>query len=438
MSVVYALATPPAKSAICVFRVTGKGCHKPLKNFFGNRCFEPNVFNVGFFSGPDGVVDRVGLVVFKAPKSYTGEDSFEVYAHGGLAVMSSISKAFRGVGFEEAVGGEFTKRAFLNNKISLNEAEAVSDLIDCTDESGVVLSTNSLLGGLASQVSFFADEIDGIRVRVEAEIDFSDEGESFFDADGLLGDLKNLKNRFDLFVGGCINKKMGSQKKNIVLIGPVNSGKSSVFNRLVGFERAIVSNTPGTTRDMIESELFFESSVFSIFDTAGVRDAEDDVEKAGIQYSLSQANDSDLVVGVFEESDQGVFDYFKGLCEHNRFISIQNKIDINKPIKGVFDCYVSAKTGAGFDVLKSVISNCFQSDLKLEKYDFLVRDRHEALFNKSVSDIELAVAGLLDNKPLELVAEDLKSARSNLDEVVGVKYSDSLLGDIFSSFCIGK
>ena len=208
MSVVYALATPPAKSAICVFRVTGKGCHKSLKSFFGNRCFEPNVFNVGFFSGPDGVVDRVGLVVFKAPKSYTGEDSFEVYAHGGLAVMSGISKAFRGVGFEEAVGGEFTKRAFLNNKISLNEAEAVSDLIDCTDENGVVLSTNSLLGGLASQVSFFADEIDGIRVRVEAEIDFSDEGESFFDVDGLLGDLKNLKNRFDLFVGGCVNKKV--------------------------------------------------------------------------------------------------------------------------------------------------------------------------------------------------------------------------------------
>ena len=116
MSVVYALATPPAKSAICVFRVTGKGCHKSLNNFFGSRCFEPNVFNVGFFSGPDGVVDRVGLVVFKAPKSYTGEDSFEVYAHGGLAVMSSISKAFKGVGFEEAVGGEFTKRAFLNGK----------------------------------------------------------------------------------------------------------------------------------------------------------------------------------------------------------------------------------------------------------------------------------------------------------------------------------
>ena len=438
MSVVYALATPPAKSAICVFRVTGRGCHKSLKSFFGGRSFKPNVFNVVFFNGLDGVVDRVGLVVFEAPKSYTGEDSFEVYAHGGLAVMSSIAKTFRSFGFDEAVGGEFTKRSFLNNKISLNEAEAVSDLIDCTDEKGVVLSTSSLLGGLASKVSLFADEIDGIRVRVEAEIDFSDEGESFFGYDGLLGDLKNLKNRFDLFVGGCVNKRVGSQKKNIVLIGPVNSGKSSVFNRLVGFERAIVSSTPGTTRDMIESELFFESSVFSIFDTAGVRDAENDVERVGIQHSLSQANDSDLVVGVFEEYDQGVFNYFKGLCAHDRFISIQNKIDINKPIENVFDCCVSAKTGAGFDSLKGVIGGCFQLGAKIEKYDFLIRDRHEALFNKSVSDIEMAIAGLLDDKPLELVAEDLKSARSNLDEVVGVKYSDSLLGDIFSSFCIGK
>ncbi len=438
MSVVYALATPPAKSAICVFRVSGGGCHKSLDKLFGRRSFKPNVFHVAFFKNIDEVIDRVGLVVFKAPKSYTGEDSFEVYAHGGLAVMSAISKVFRGLGFDEAPGGEFTKRAFLNNKISLNEAEAVSDLIDSTDGRGVALSTKSMLGGFALKVSGFAEEIDQIRVGVEAEIDFPDEGEDFFDSKALVDVLNNLMERFGLFVGGCINKKVGSQKNNVVLVGPVNSGKSSVFNRLVGFDRAIVSDVPGTTRDMIESELFYESSVFSIFDTAGIRSTKDSVEEAGIQYSISQINESDLVVGVFEDYDLGVLDYFKGLCEHGRFISVQNKVDINKPLKKFFDCCVSAKTGDGFGGLKSVIGSSFSPGVKREKYDYLIRDRHEFLFGEVVCNLKAALGGVVENKPLELVAEDLKSARSNLDEVVGVKFSDSLLGDIFSSFCIGK
>jgi len=284
----------------------------------------------------------------------------------------------------------------------------------------------------------FAEELDLIRVRVEAEIDFSDEGEDFFDLKGLVDDLRNLANRFDLFVGGCVNKRVGFQKNNIVLVGPVNSGKSSVFNRLVGFERAIVSDVPGTTRDMIDSELFYESSVFSVFDTAGIRNTDDGVEKLGIERSVSQINDSDLVVGVFEVVDEVVINYFKGLCDKNNFILVQNKIDINKPLEDFFDCCVSAKTGAGFDQLKGLVVNCFDSGIKKDKYDYLVRDRHEALFRQVILDLSTSIEGLLDNKPLELVAEDLKNARSNLDEVVGIKFSDSLLGDIFSSFCIGK
>ena len=438
MSIVYALATPPAKSAICVFRVSGKNCHSFLSKVFGGNSFEPNKFQLVPFKDGKVTIDRVGLVVFVGPKSYTGEDSFEVYAHGGLGVMSSISRVFRGLGFDEAAGGEFTKRAFLNNKISLNEAEAVSDLIDSTDERGVLLSTNVLLGGLASAVSGFAEEVDLIRVRVEAEIDFSDEGEDFFNFDSLVVDLKNLLNRFDLFVGGCVNKKINSQKRSIVLVGPVNSGKSSLFNRLVGFDRAIISSAPGTTRDMIEAELFFESSVFSIFDTAGVRSAEDEVEKLGIERSVSQVKSSDLVIGVFEEKDDVAINCFKGLCGDGRFVLVQNKIDINKPLKGFFDCCVSAKTGDGLDHLKRVISDGFKGDKKKNSYDYLVRDRHEVLFRQVVSDLNSAVEGLLNNETLEIVAEDLKNARTNLDEIVGVKFSDSLLGDIFNSFCIGK
>jgi len=436
MSVVFALATPPAKSAICVFRVSGSGCLKKLGDLFDKEGFGFGRFYVNDLFYKKNIVDRVGLIVFKGPNSYTGEDSFEVYAHGGLGVMSSIVRAFKDVGFDEAPGGEFTKRAFLNNKISLNEAEAVSDLIDSTDERGVALSSKSLFGELSKKVVSFSGEIDSIRVRVEGDIDFSDEDNEYID-ESLVKDLKNLCNRFDSFVAGCVNKKFGYEKNKILLIGPVNSGKSSVFNRLLGFERALVSNTPGTTRDLISSELFYEASSFSVFDSAGIRDTKDKIEEAGIAASLSQINDADLVLMVFEDYDLAALDRFKGLCGDKPFINIQNKIDINKPNNN-FDCCVSAKSGAGFDVLKSLIVSAFDVGAKKDDFNFIIRDRHETLFKQVVLDLSKSLAGLSGGGSIELVAEDLKNARSHLDEMVGKKFSDSLLGDIFNDFCIGK
>ena len=436
MSVVFALATPPAKSAICVFRVSGSGCLKKLGDLFDKEGFRFGRFYVNDLFYKKNIIDRVGLIVFKGPNSYTGEDSFEVYAHGGLGVMSSVIRAFKDVGFDEAPGGEFTKRAFLNNKISLNEAEAVSDLIDSTDERGVALSSKSLFGELSKKVVSFSDEIDSIRVRVEGDIDFSDEDNEYIDG-SLVKDLKNLCNRFDSFVAGCVNKKFGYEKNKILLIGPVNSGKSSVFNRLLGFERALVSNTPGTTRDLISSELFYEASSFSVFDSAGIRDTKDRIEEAGIAASLSQINDADLVLMVFEDYDPAALDRFKGLCGDKPFINIQNKIDVNKPNNG-FDCCVSAKSGAGFDVLKSLIVSAFDVGAKKDDFNFIIRDRHETLFKKVVSDLSKSLVGLSGGDSIELVAEDLKNARSHLDEMVGKKFSDSLLGDIFNDFCIGK
>ena len=439
MSVVFALATPPAKSAICVFRVTGDGCHRVLKKIFSKNSLVPNRFYVGSLKNGERVVDRVGLVVFNGPKSYTGEDSFEVHAHGSLAVMSNIVDLFNSLGFDEAVAGEFTKRAFLNNKITLNEAEAVSDLIESTDGRGVVLSNNVLFGELSKKVSFFARCIDDIRVRVEGEIDFADEDNDYFD-EGLVESLHLLMVDFELFVGSCISNRVSKEKNNVVLVGPVNSGKSSTFNRLLGFERSIVSSAPGTTRDMISSELFYESNTFNVVDTAGIRETYDDVEKRGIGFSIAEVDRSDLVLGVFEKSDVSSLDYFRDLCIKNekKFISIQNKIDIQSPDKQFFDCCISAKTGEGFDVLIKLINKSFKDSTKKEDYKFLIKSRHERLFRLVVDDLKRAKSGLKAGESLELVAEDLKNARSHLDEVVGIKFSDSLLGDIFESFCIGK
>ncbi len=437
MQSVFALATPPAKSAICVFRVSGQGCHNQLAKIINNKHFEVGRFHVREFFSKSGLVDKAGLVVFKGPNSYTGEDSFEVYAHGSLGIMSSFVDLFKSVGFDEAAGGEFTKRAFLNNKISLNEAESLGDLIDSVDEQGVLLSTNSLFGGLSKKVLGFANNIDSLRVSVEAEIDFSDEGEDYMD-NSIVEEINNLINNFSSFISGCINKKMLGEKNKVLLVGPVNSGKSSVFNRLLGFERAIVSNVPGTTRDLIGSELFYESSVFSIKDSAGIRKTNDVVENVGIGLSLSEIENSDLVIGIFEGSGKSLVKNFRDLAKDTFFISVQNKIDIHSSEKDFFDCCVSAKTGDGFDKLKDLILSSFNKSSKKEDYNFLVKDRHEVLFKGVLKSLRSAEAGLVNKDSLELVAEDLKFARSYLDELVGKKFSDSLLGDIFKNYCIGK
>ena len=437
MSIVFALATPPAKSAICIFRVSGSGCLEKIKALTGSSPNKPRTFYLKTLLNKDGgLVDKVGMVFFKGPESYTGEDSFEIYAHGGLGVMALIVDVFKDVGFEEAAPGEFTKRAFLNNKISLNEAESVVDVIDSSSAEGVYLSSSSLSGSFTERVVGFSDTIDFHRVRVEGEIDFSDEGEDFLDP-SLINNLKTTIEDFSSFVGGCVSKKNYSIKNKVLFIGPVNSGKSSVFNRLLGFERALVSNVAGTTRDLVESELFYNNASFSLSDSAGIRNTEDEIESRGISLALDQINSADVIVGVFDSFNKDEMKRFSNLVHSKKYIKVYNKLDLGEPAADVFDCLVSAKTGEGFGALKDVLADAFKVGEQSD-YSYMVRDRHISLFNSSLESLKDAVIKIENVEGLELVAEDLKLARKSLDAIVGVKTSDSLLGDIFSSFCIGK
>ena len=437
MSVVFALATPPAKSAICVFRVSGSGCLDKLKTLTGSVPQKPRTFYLRPFLDKNGnLVDTVGLIFFRGPDSYTGEDSFEVYAHGGLGVMSLVVDVFKDIGFDEAAPGEFTKRAFLNNKISLNEAESVVDVIDSPNAESVYLSSSSLSGSFTKNIVEFSEKIDFYRVRVEGEIDFSDEGEDFMDS-SLESDLQTMIRSFSFFVDGCVSKKNYSVKNKILFVGPVNSGKSSVFNRLLGFERALVSNIAGTTRDLVESELFYNNTSFSLSDSAGIRETKDEIESKGIDLTLEQIGAADVVVGIFDSSDSGVINSFSDLVKNKKYITVYNKLDLGVPRSGGFDCLVSAKTGEGFNELKDVLADAFKV-CENNDYTYLVRDRHISLFNSSLENLRNALLKIKNVEGLELVAEDLRLARKSLDDVVGVKTSDSLLGDIFSSFCIGK
>ena len=211
-----------------------------------------------------------------------------------------------------------------------------------------------------------------------------------------------------------------------------------MFNRLLGFERALVSERPGTTRDLVESEIFYNEASFSISDTAGLRETDDVIESKGMQFALEHLNSVDLVIGVFDSDEDSILDRFSELSKEKNYLKIYNKTDLGHVVRdGVFDCMVSAKTGEGFSGLKKLISNAFKTGVSGD-YMYLVRDRHIKLFQSSIYHLENAHIKLSEGGGLELIAEDLKLARNDLNEIIGVKMSDSLLGDIFSSFCIGK
>ncbi len=438
MSSVFALATPATKSALCVFRVSGSGCLDVFDSIFTKELNEPRKFYQRSLVSGSTVIDTVGVVFFEGSSSYTGEDSFEVYAHGGLAVMGSIVDLFKQVGFDEAGPGEFTKRAFLNGKLSLSEAESVVDVINASSKEVLEISLNSLRGGFSDEVFGFSKKLDALRKFVEGSIDFSDEDYDFIKEGGVVDDVSRLCADFGGFVNKCFLSGESGMKKVVLFVGPPNSGKSSLFNRLLGFERALVSDVPGTTRDLIESEVFYNNSSFRVLDSAGIRETDDVIEGKGIELTVSQIESADVVVGVFDSVDPVALLEIKSLVVDKVFISVLNKLDLGLKDEGsLFDVLLSAKTGEGVVELKKLISSSSVIKGLVDK-EYFARSRHIKLFNEGLVYLEAAVVKLRSGADVELAAEDLRLARVALDEVVGAKTSDSLLGDIFNDFCIGK
>ena len=439
MSIVYALATPPVKSAICVFRVSGQDCLRFLPELFSSKLDEPRYFyktemySKGFF------VDSVAVVFFKGPKSFTGEDGFEVYAHGGLAVMSKIVEAFTDLGFQEAGPGEFSKRAFLNNKISLSQAEAVSDLIEASSKEEASRVSMVLSGDFESRVFDFSGRLDALRVLVEGEIDFTDEDEVFVEnlAD-LRADVSSLSAEFSSFAGACSSKKNNLSKPRVLIAGPPNTGKSSLFNSLLARNRSIVSSVAGTTRDLIDSELVLQNIVLTLGDSAGVRDTEDLIEGAGINISFSEIKNSDLVILVFDSETMDSVSFFKDLLGENECLLVYNKIDLSDERPEGFDLFVSAIKMDGLNDLRKLLDKKLSNSKSEPDLSYLVRERHVDIFSEVSSRLALVSTSIESNESLDVIAENLKTCRDLLAEVVGIKTSDELLGEIFSSFCIGK
>ena len=439
MSIIYALATPPAQSAICVFRVSGKGSLKALPKLFSSALNEPRRFYKTDMLNNGNFVDSVAVVFFKEPKSFTGEDGFEVYAHGGLAVMSKVVEAFDAIGFEEAQRGEFSKRAFLNNKISLSQAEAVSDLISASSQEEASRVSLVLSGDFESRIFEFSGRLDALRVLIEGEIDFTDEDEVFVQNLAELGaDVSRLSAEFSGFAGACSSRKDALNKPRVLIAGPPNSGKSSLFNSLLSRDRSIVSSVAGTTRDFIDSELVLQNIVLTLGDSAGVRDTNDLIEGAGINISFDEIKKSDLVILVFDEETRGSVSFFQELLGEQKHLLVYNKIDVSDKRPSEFDLFVSAKEMDGLSGLRKILDEKLSVEKNEKDLTYLVRERHVNIFSEVSSRLELISFSIEANETLDVVAENLKACRDLLAEVVGIQTSDELLGEIFSSFCIGK
>ena len=434
---IFALATPVAQSAIAVFRLSGEGCcqkfnaviNKPVSDY--RKVFLRDVVWEGV------LVDRCSIVFYSSPSSYTGEDSVEVFCHGGLSVIKSLTEVFLSLGFREANPGEFSRIAFENGKISLNEAEAIVDLINSEDAVRSQLSSEAVAGVLSDMVSVLGKDVDALRVFIEGSIDFSDEDYNFIAAGNVTERLIKIKSSLtDLIDSSLISSKKLSKKK-VLFFGPPNTGKSSLFNRMLGFDRALVSNIPGTTRDLINSEVFYNSVNMELVDSAGIRETDDLIEKSGVALSGDEVKNSNLILVILDHDTEELLPVFKSKLSDKKHLVVFNKSDKQHP-KSCCDCVVSAKSGDGVQKLKNKIYELIQEDKDITKKTFIIRERHLDCFNLALSNLNACIEKISNERDIDVAAEDLRLVRSSLDEFLGIKHSDDLLGDIFKDFCIGK
>ena len=434
---IFALATPVAQSAIAVFRISGNGCCEKFNQLLKTPVVEyRKVFLRDVYAGSE-LVDRCSVVFYSGPSSYTGEDSVEIFCHGGLSVIKSLSSLFFDLGIREADPGEFSRLAFENGKLTLNEAEAVADLIHSEDVERGVLSSEAVAGKLSSLIRGLGDEVDDLRVFVEGSIDFSDEDYDFISEGNIEERLEKIHSSLiDLIDSSLVSSKK-IEKNRVLFFGPPNTGKSSLFNRMLGFERALVSNVPGTTRDLIDSEMFYNSVNMELVDSAGVRETDDLIESRGVAISQSEINESHLILVILDHHTESYLEDFKQRLSDKNYLLVFNKSDERSPVES-YDCVVSAKSGEGVGDLKNIIFKSIQGYKTDSKKTFVIRDRHLSLFKTALSLLESCIYKISNNQDVDVAAEDLRLIRSSFDEFLGIKYPDDLLGDIFKDFCIGK
>jgi len=444
---IVAEATPKGRGGVGVVRVSGPKVLEVAKRILGSVPKERTALFSKFLDKNDTVIDQGIALYFKGPNSFTGEDVLELHGHGGPVVMSHIIKTVLSLGARVARPGEFSERAFLNNKIDLLQAEAIADLINANSEQAARSAVRSLQGEFSRHIESLVELLIHLRMYVEGALDFPEEDIDFVKEAGIPEKLEALIQKVKIIETQAKQGALLSNGVKIVIAGKPNAGKSSLLNRLAGVETAIVTHIPGTTRDVLKENICLDGLLLQLIDTAGLRSSDDIVEQEGIRRAKLEMKHADHIIFVvdsnLEKIDLNEYPEFKDLLSSGIQITIlYNKIDLQgkqmkvEQYKDHSVVYVSVKTGEGIpefiDHLKERVG--FKSTTESP---FLARQRHlDAIFlaKKHLFNAQ----GLLENWSLELVAEEFRQAQLALDEITGKFTSNDLLGKIFGEFCIGK
>lgn len=451
-----AIATPLGVGGVGVIRISGQKAKEVLKSLWKNSQksvdnFLTHRLYYGNFIDPDRgeLVDKGLAVWMQAPNSYTGEDVVEIQIHGSPLLLEKILQGCLQSGAKLAEPGEFTKRAYLNGKMDLAQAEAVADLISASSKAGLVQAKEHLAGRLSKKIREFQEELIRLRAYVEASIDFPEEDIDLIQKEGILQRLLPIQTTITDLLSTYQEGHIHREGVKTVLVGRPNVGKSSLLNALLGISRAIVHHQPGTTRDVIEELCQFDGYLFRLFDTAGIRRTGDEVETLGMRRSEALIEEADLILWVIDGSEslsQEDVDYLSKLPLSKTFIVI-NKIDLGLKLdpeslvlknKSRF-CLISALKGDGLKELQEKMVVWLRSQTPQESSGIrITKLRHKEALENAHRELTRAASVLESKNPVELIAHHLKKSHEHLGQITGSNVTEDLLDKIFSEFCIGK
>lgn len=445
-----ALATPPGRGGVGVIRLSGPQARSLATAFLG---FEPRARHAHygpFLDEAGEVLDEGIALYFPGPHSFTGEDVLELQGHGGPVIMDRILACATTRGGRLARPGEFSERAFLNDKLDLAQAEAIADLIESSSEQAARSALQSLQGAFSRVVSRLIDDLVQLRVYVEAAIDFPDEDVDFLGDGKVAADLQALLDSLDQTVQEAHQGTLLRDGMQVVIAGRPNAGKSSLLNALAGQDTAIVTSVEGTTRDVLREQIQIDGMPLHIIDTAGLRDSADEVERIGIDRAWAEIEKADRVLLLTDSTTTPDTDPAtlrtgmpRQLPEQLPVTVLRNKVDLSGESPGASEqddtpiIRISAQTGDGINALREHLKDCMGYQTATEGC-YMARRRHLDALERARSTVVQGQTQLSEFGAGELLAEDLRQAQDALGEITGAMTPDELLGEIFSSFCIGK
>ena len=441
---IVAIATPPGRGGIGVVRVSGQGLGSTLRALVAVEVIPRRATRADFLGSDGKVIDQGLVLFFAAPHSYTGEDIIELQGHGGPVVLQLLLQRCLELGARLAEPGEFTKRAFLNDKLDLAQAESVADLIDASTVQAARCAMRSLQGEFSQQINEMVQALTALRIWVEATLDFPEEDVELLERGNIRARLEALRLQLAKIIAASQQGRLLREGIQVVLAGQPNVGKSSVLNALAGAARAIVTEIAGTTRDAIRETIHVKGVLLHVIDTAGLREPRDPVERIGIAKTWEAITTADLVLWISDTTRPETREVDPALAARlpagASRLQVVNKIDLlgTEPClilqTGVREVAVSAKFGVGLDLLRSAILEAVGWG-NTEEGVFMARERHVQALKIAASHLDEASARTHE---IEIFAEELKLAQNALSSITGEISADDLLGKIFASFCIGK